>query len=257
MKCSLGISHFLEEISSLSHSIVFLYFFALTAEEVFITACYSLELCIHMRNTCCRNLLSTLRGQEPLLGCSNVLFFRSWHHYHPNRSQYIPYHLSVCAPLKSTKPHNTDHQQYPSSSARRQPVQCTLISLSLYMLHSSYLEPMANKIFEKCCCCLVTKSRLTLFDPMDYSHHAPLSMGFPRQQFWSGLPFPPLGDLPDPGIGPASPALQVDYLPLNHQGSLRQLHIHMQKKKKKEFRPVTCTVHKIYLKMHHRRKCNI
>ena len=49
MKCSLGISNFLEEISSLSHSIVFLYVFALIAEEGFlITPCYSLELCIQM-----------------------------------------------------------------------------------------------------------------------------------------------------------------------------------------------------------------
>ena len=49
MKCSLGISNFLEEISGLSHSIVFLYFFALTTEEGFlISPCYSLELCIHM-----------------------------------------------------------------------------------------------------------------------------------------------------------------------------------------------------------------
>ena len=47
MKCSLGISNFLEEISSLSHSIVFLYFFALITEEDFlISPCYSLELCI-------------------------------------------------------------------------------------------------------------------------------------------------------------------------------------------------------------------
>ena len=49
MKCSLGISNFLEEISSLSHSIVFLYFFALVTEEGFlISPCYSLELCIQM-----------------------------------------------------------------------------------------------------------------------------------------------------------------------------------------------------------------
>ena len=39
---------------------------------------------------------------------------------------------------------------------------------------------------------------------------APLSMGFSRQEYWSGLPFPPLGDLPDSGIEPMSPALQVD-----------------------------------------------
>ena len=49
MKCSLGISDVLEEISSLSHSVVFLYFFALIIEEGFlISPCYSLELCIQM-----------------------------------------------------------------------------------------------------------------------------------------------------------------------------------------------------------------
>ena len=49
MKYSLGISNFLEEISSLSHSIVFLYFFGLITEEGFlISPCYSLEMCIQM-----------------------------------------------------------------------------------------------------------------------------------------------------------------------------------------------------------------
>ena len=49
MKCSLGVSDFLEEISSLSHSVVFLYFFALITEEGFlISPYYSLELCIQM-----------------------------------------------------------------------------------------------------------------------------------------------------------------------------------------------------------------
>ena len=49
MKCSLGISNFLEEISSLSHSIIYLYFFALIVEEGFlISPCYCWELCIQM-----------------------------------------------------------------------------------------------------------------------------------------------------------------------------------------------------------------
>ena len=47
----------------------------------------------------------------------------------------------------------------------------------------------------------------------------PLSMGFSRQVYWSGLPCPPPGDLPYPGIDPMSPALQVDSLPLSHWGS--------------------------------------
>ena len=54
------------------------------------------------------------------------------------------------------------------------------------------------------------------------AHQASLSVVFPRQEYWSGLPFPPPGDLPDPGIKPvppAAPALQADSLPLSHQGS--------------------------------------
>ena len=44
-------------------------------------------------------------------------------------------------------------------------------------------------------------------------------MKFSRQEYWSGMPFPPPGDFPDPQIKPASPALQVDSLPLSHQES--------------------------------------
>ena len=44
------------------------------------------------------------------------------------------------------------------------------------------------------------------------AHQAPPSMGFSRQEYWSGLPFPSLGDLPDPGIEPRSPVLQADAL---------------------------------------------
>ena len=48
--------------------------------------------------------------------------------------------------------------------------------------------------------------------PWTVAHQAPLSMGFSRQEYWSGLPFPSLGDLPDPGIKPGSPAWQADSL---------------------------------------------
>ena len=65
---------------------------------------------------------------------------------------------------------------------------------------------------------LVAKSYPTLCNPMDCSValHAPLSMGFPRWEYWNGLPFPPPGDLPDPGTEPVSPAWQADSLPLSH-----------------------------------------
>ena len=58
----------------------------------------------------------------------------------------------------------------------------------------------------------------TLCDPMDCTCQAPLSMGFSRQDYWSGLPFPSPGDLPNPGIEPGSPALQADSLPSEPQG---------------------------------------
>jgi len=45
------------------------------------------------------------------------------------------------------------------------------------------------------------------------AHQAPRSMGFPREEYWRGLPFPSPADLPDPGIEPMSPALQEDSLP--------------------------------------------
>ena len=58
--------------------------------------------------------------------------------------------------------------------------------------------------------------------PWTVSCQDPLSMGFFRQEYWSRLPFPPPGNLPNSGIKPASlesPALQADSLPLSHQGS--------------------------------------
>ena len=59
----------------------------------------------------------------------------------------------------------------------------------------------------------VTQLHLTLTTPWTVVHQAPLSIRFSRQEYWSGLPFPSPGDLPDPGIEPESPALQADSLP--------------------------------------------
>ena len=69
---------------------------------------------------------------------------------------------------------------------------------------------MREKMLQQC---------LTLCDPMDcITHQAPLSMGSSRQEYWSGLPFPSPGDLPDPGIEPRSPVLQADSLPFEPPG---------------------------------------
>ena len=60
---------------------------------------------------------------------------------------------------------------------------------------------------------LVAKLCPTLVTPWTAAFQAPMSMGFSRQEYWSELPFPSPGDLPDLGIEPESPALQADSLP--------------------------------------------
>ena len=57
--------------------------------------------------------------------------------------------------------------------------------------------------------------------PWTVAHHAALSMGFSRQEYWSGLPFPSPGDLPHLGMEPRSPALQADSLPFEPPGKPR------------------------------------
>ena len=62
------------------------------------------------------------------------------------------------------------------------------------------------------------KSCPPLAIPWTVFHQAPLSMGFSRQEYWSGLPFPSPGDVPDQGIKPRSPTLQADALPFDLPG---------------------------------------
>ena len=56
--------------------------------------------------------------------------------------------------------------------------------------------------------------------PWTVAYQAPLSVEFSRQEYWSGLPFPPSRDLPDPGTEPKSPALQADTSPSEPPGGL-------------------------------------
>ena len=80
---------------------------------------------------------------------------------------------------------------------------------------------MAQKNKEGVCACMLNCfSHVLLFATLwTVAHQAPLSMGFSRQEHWNGLPCPPPGDLPNPGIKPAppvAPALQADSLPSHH-----------------------------------------
>ena len=69
-------------------------------------------------------------------------------------------------------------------------------------------------------------SRVQLFaTPWTVAHQAPQSMDFSRQEYWSGLPFPSPGDLPDPGIEPRSPTLQADTLTSEPPGNPKDLNV--------------------------------
>ena len=64
-------------------------------------------------------------------------------------------------------------------------------------------------------------SRVRLFAiPWTIAYQAPLYTGFSRQEYWSGLPFPSPGDLPDPGINPGSPTLWQMLYPPSHRNKL-------------------------------------
>ena len=62
--------------------------------------------------------------------------------------------------------------------------------------------------------------------PWTVARQAPLSLGFPRQEYWSGLPFPPPGDLPDPGIEPMPPALAGEFFTTQPPGKPIWIPIH-------------------------------
>ena len=118
-----------------------------------------------------------------------------------------------------------------------------------YSLKSSYpcLLPQSPKLcsLHLCLfCCLVYEVIITIFlnsmkvkvkslirvwffaTPWTVAYQAPLSMGFSRQECWSGLPFTSPGDLPNPGIKPGPPVLQADALPSEPPGKPSKFHIY-------------------------------
>ena len=92
--------------------------------------------------------------------------------------------------------------------------------ISLNILSSRFIHlllQMAGVLFHMCCAKLL-QSCPTLCTPWTVTHQAPLSKGFSRQEYWSGLPCPSPGNLPNPGIEPVSPALQANSSPSEPPG---------------------------------------
>ena len=99
------------------------------------------------------------------------------------------------------------------SSPPGSPVPGILQAITLEWVAISFSNDESEKIKVK------SLSHVRLFvTPWTVAYEAPPSMGFSRQECWSGLPFPSPGDLPDPGIEPRSPALQADALPSEPPG---------------------------------------
>ena len=120
----------------------------------------------------------------------------------------------------------TCQRQYPHG--RKNTPKVTIASVCVPRMSSSCFLPLWEASWDQQvdARARMCSSRIWLFvTPCSVARQAPLSLGFSRQEYWSGLTFPSLGDLPDPGIKPgslASPALAgevVDSLPLRHLGS--------------------------------------
>ena len=87
-----------------------------------------------------------------------------------------------------------------------------------YTIKYSFIKRNSHFLDIKCSS-VQSLSHVQLFvTPWTVGHQTLLSMGFFRQEYWSGLPFPSPGDLPDPGIEPGSPTLQADSLPSEPSG---------------------------------------
>ena len=145
---------------------------------------------------------------------------------HLGRLEHVSDSISVV--LGTTRLHDCMIQLFEQVGARNYPKPFThdssvnTITLWGRIYQHSFSDAIVSLLSRISSICVHTQSLqscLTLVTPWTVALQAPLSVGFSRQEHWSGLPFASPGYLPDPGIEPASPALQADSLPLSHQGS--------------------------------------
>ena len=127
--------------------------------------------------------------------------------------------IPQCSWLDSITLSQWFHKPFPQSTTLTHHTNDTLTRRGEFKMDNT-LKGLVRHAYYRCVCVL---SRIRLFATVwTVVHQVPLSMEFSRQRYWSGLPFPTPGDLPNPGIKPVSPVapvLQADSLPLSHQGS--------------------------------------
>ena len=111
---------------------------------------------------------------------------------------------SLCSIMPSSLPNPNHHRPFVVSAFPS--LDCHTVGVLQYVAFSDWLLLLVS--------CAMLLNLVQLFvTPFSAAHQAPLSMGLYRQEYWSGLPFPTPGDLPNPGIEPKSPALQGISLP--------------------------------------------
>ena len=133
---------------------------------------------------------------------------------------------------------------YRTAKCFRWNVKCTLFSLCpmINMKRNNEFAHVSCLVFAVVCHVLTRFTYVWLFvTPWTVAHQAPLSMGFSRQEYWSGLPFPSPGDLLEQGMEPMSPVLQVDALPLSHLGNSYKLAIFWNFKVYTDFHSKQCS----------------
>ena len=122
-------------------------------------------------------------------------------------------------PLDCSPPDSSVHGNSPGKNTS---VGCHFLLQGIFLTQES--NPNSRQILYHLKVKVKSLSRVQLFaTPWAVAYQAPLSMGFSRQVYWSGLPFPSPGNLPNPGIKLGSPALQTDSLPTDLQGKPKHL----------------------------------
>ena len=151
---------------------------------------------------------------------------------HTKLSMELPWWLSVKEPACQCRRLGFDPQSGKTPYASEQLGSCTTATEPvLQSQRTAATKPTLPRAQCSATRESVSCSVMSIFvTPWTVAHQASLSMGFSRQQYWSGLPFPSPWDLPDPGIEPRSSALQADALPSEPPGKLCNKRSHHNEK---------------------------